>query len=109
MARKFNSGRLYKVARTIIIILSVLGIIWFGYLKLNYENRVEEYGRNFTQCNINYFSDHLKREYVCQKQYNEALYFYDNILTYSFCLGFILPIVFFGGAAIYKYIFPVKK
>jgi len=125
--RKFSSQRLYKLVRALVI-LATIGCLYLAYDYPRLSNQAVEHSiQSLNVCRDNYKSD--LKTYSFMK--NPALFAQQlsDICTKStvdfwsqqavddskngsnaLFLGILLPLVFFGGRLIYKYIFPkVKK
>ncbi len=103
--RKFNGKRLYKLTKWILIIVSVIALIlaflsksalqennstsWFDYCKKTY---------NDSQSLVNCQFTEIKREQDINETMNK-----------EFEIGILLPLIFFGGTELYKYLFPKDK
>jgi hypothetical protein len=103
--RKFDSGRLYKLTKMIVITISILALLLavYCFFQLGDVNRIysEELKKCFSQTGDSYL--------ICMGAWGDyQSNFY--IMTFKlFGIGIGLPIIFFGGRAVYKYVFPVRE
>src|SRR3990167_4199378 len=103
--RKFSGARLYKLLKTLVITVTVLSGLYAAYALYLLEsnsilNRWESYCSKYTETMRN--SDCM---FVGFGQINDmSRNFY---VTTS--IAIVLPLVFFGGGWIYRYIFPNKN
>ena len=104
MKRKFSSKRLYKLLKTIIIIVSVLSLIIGTFNLWTFGKNGPGYlERGLAQCQESFNTDsHLSCSVYVWEFYNNWKR-KGNIFT---GLGIILPIVFYGGTRLFKYLFP---
>lgn len=102
--RKFNPKKLYKLIKILVIIITVLS--WCLVLINNIES--SKYGELTDGCNRLYAVDYSFRD-KCMENLNSAnLLQQNNSFTFSI-IGILLPLFFFGGTWIFRYIFPVAE
>jgi hypothetical protein len=108
MKRKFDSARLYKLTKRVIIIIAVISFFIFILREVNYKDYAKQRNDWILNCmkiareNKNYDGTGRCLIYAGEDTYNQTTSVY-------FAFGVLLPIVFFGSKWIYKYIFPTKE
>ena len=112
--RKFNHKRLYKLGKIVTILL-------FIFCLFNFFNSLSKY----LKTKKDFFNADLQHE-MCSKfaggyqrspeEYSKCtdIYLKDYVISYnkfkkSSIITILIPILFFGGTALYKYLFPYKK
>lgn len=108
--RNFNSQRLYKLIKWFVIIVS------FPLILLGLLNFIDLNGNHTIQ-----FLNQWEKEQKCKEEITSGGYNFcmkgayiiisdwENNTKKELTIGFTLPILFFGGTALYKYLFPVKN
>jgi hypothetical protein len=103
--RKFSSARLYKLTKGIVIAISILALLLavYSFSQLGDVKRIysEELKKCFSLTGDSYFT--------CMSvwgNYQSNFYF---MMFKLFGFGIGLPIIFFGGRWVYKFVFPVKE
>ena len=99
--RKFSGKRLYKVAKTLVLLISIsfliVGLIrWSGFA-----SQSTTLTQRWEACN------NAIGSYDCPSYLNQITT-RENTIAILFAIGILLPIIFFGGTRLYKYIFPVE-
>ncbi len=118
--RSFSPSRLYKVARTLVIIITLFSAL-LGFYGYYLEHATTRLADGFNTCDKEYDSI-LQNEERDSKVWNleknskdkcieEAIKNDDEFQTQTYTLIYIsifLPIFFFGSVRLYKYVFPLK-
>ncbi len=104
--RNFSARRLYKLATLLVIVISILsGIVAYT----NYR-AVKHYSQRITR----FYEEHPKGDLLYEHTYDITII--DRLqqgaihrceLLIAIAIG--LPVVFFGGIGLYKYLFPIQK
>lgn len=99
--RKFNANRLYKLIKLLVIgiaILSgILGLITFNGIQTNYtDNKISKYCSTYDKKFIE----------ECKFSYYSTKWEFEGNIMKEFGLAFVLPLLFFGGVGLYRYLFP---
>jgi hypothetical protein len=102
MARKFNSHRVYLLARGVVVVVSAISLVWGGALRINQGKSNDEFLDMANKC---YAERSLDLQFTCGVYY-DMIEDRDNFIQQSLALGIVLPILFFGGKALLTYIFP---
>jgi hypothetical protein len=104
--RKFDSGRLYKLIKGLVIVISVISLLLAinSYRQIGYVQKT--YVKELDNCNKIYGNQDA---IMCLSSWNDYLRTFNNWMSTFFLVGIGLPIVFFGGCLVYKYVFPVKE
>ncbi|MBI3485453.1 hypothetical protein HY025_00750 [Candidatus Daviesbacteria bacterium] len=107
--RKFDPKKLYKLSKAIVIVITF--IAWILTAMLSEDALGHKYSINkLKKCkeeeiyknNVDLYFDCIGREIIVDNQIQK------DFLTYL-SIGIFLPVVFFGGFRLYKYLFPIKK
>jgi len=114
--RKFNSGRLYKLVKVIVITITILSI--FG-IYIGYQGKQNMYSQ------FSYAVDSCKKMYpqasrndifglnncldIAPKVALKGMKQSEDLMYFSLSIAILLPLFFFGGRLVYKYIFPIKS
>jgi len=101
--RKFSGGRLFNLVRIIVNVIAVIAII-LGTITLSKQEDT--------------LSFYLVEQANCFKEFPESILFcsiYDDLIReaetfpyYYLAVGIGLPVLFYGGTWLYRYIFPVE-
>lgn len=108
MKRKFDSARLYKLTKRVVIIVAVISFFIFILREVNYEDYTKQRGDWILNCmkiageNENYDGVGRCLIYAGEDTYNQITNIY-------FAFGVLLPIIFLGSRWVYKYVFPTKE
>ncbi len=123
--RKFDSKRLYKFIKLLVIILTILLFIsaWSAHNSIKYWD--DQVIKNDKMCYDTYpFKNdpadpndragqlNVKLREGCLKpstDFNNYSLSNAGFEINSIALGILLPLLFFGGTWLYKYLFPVKQ
>ena len=105
--RKLDASRLYKLARGIIVVLSIIFILWGSYAV--YRTVYGDYKPidAFSYCH-NAYNDLEAADTCSLYSFNDRREF-ENRGYMAIGLGIVLPIVFFGSVGLFKYLFPKTK
>lgn len=105
--RHFSPGRLYKLSRAIVLVVSFI-LILLAVIILLIKPEPPDSAKIMIEC-IEIFPDDSKGYEDCWKG---GLSNMDNAFEYALSLlfyGVLAPIVFFVLRGFYKYVFPVEK
>lgn len=104
MKRSFSSSRLYKLLKVTVIVVSILSVL---LVAISYEQLFSESRRNRWSEMCNAYTDVYTRGdcWRLEAKESEGL---RNTLSKSLKIMVLLPLFFFGGIALYKYLFPAK-
>lgn len=107
--RRFDSKKLYKLSKIIVITITIISI--FLTVKL-----YDQVGNNKT---LYYWQDYCEeRKGSYSKLFNytdcmglgfEQISKQQDLMYKTFLVAVVLPILFFGGTWLYKYLFPLKE
>jgi hypothetical protein len=114
MKRSFNAKRLYKFLGVLVVLLT----LYFAFLSISMyyyawgHGDSMNYQVDFRDSNPN-GCDYIK--YGITTHYNDCHYVYTITKAYNvnrfnlfLTITILLPLIFFGGTWLYKYVFPVK-
>lgn len=100
MKRKLNISRLYRLTKWIVIIVSIISLT-YGLL-LSYELGSERLLHTWEEiCTNSKIQDPYCLSFGLQ-EINKIQY----RMTSGLIIGILLPVIFFGGTILYKYLFP---
>jgi len=102
--RKFDKSRAYKLVKILVIgITTITGLYGFYVLYLLQSDSIlkswEETCKNYPD------TTNFSCMGVGLDQINEM----QNLMDKSLVIAFFLPIIFFGGSALYRYLFPKSE
>jgi hypothetical protein len=109
--RKFQPSRLYKLIKRTVIVVTILSAITAIYMAYNvYADKQDEIKYGFEairQCGSEYTSsgDINNCFNSIMQPYNSN----ESIANDSLLITIFLPLIFFGGTGIYRYLFPKQK
>lgn len=101
MTRKINTGNLSKLINRAVISVALLAIIYFIYLWPKEASVMKAFTDGIYSCPGGMES--------CYAIWHKYLNDYRNAQIYSAFFGFIMPIIFYVGKAIFNYIYPEVK
>ena len=104
--RKFDSNRTYNLVKWIVIIITVLCWLNFGQLYLNQKNTLAQNRQDYDKCKL---ENPDPNDMFCWRIWFASDKAHFNAYNNSSTIGLVLPIVFFGGSFLFKYLFPVKE
>jgi hypothetical protein len=111
--RHFDSGRLYRLSRVAILVLTGLAIVWAHGLYTTYIANTDVYANLQGGCE-RYYPTH-GFDSSARDLYDECLAIATDVQTngenkfaLAVTIAIGLPLLFSGGTAVYKYLFPVK-
>ncbi len=109
--RKFSGDRLYNLLKNLVIVITLLAL-FFAAVNYNQINS-NEYKRESDKCyqeHPNHMSDQIEGALwsSCLSVASEVLKLQNDNLTRYSLIVIILPLIFFGGTWLYKYLFPKK-
>jgi hypothetical protein len=115
MKRKFNSQRLYKLIRAFVILITIIAITFF-ILSINRTSASQFCnGNEFKTMENKWDQGFADPQKIYQKDYSSCLDYAlkqdqnaDNINLRALEIAIFIPLLFFSGVGIYKYIYPVK-
>ena len=112
--RRFSGERLYKLLRVIVIILTIMAILLASYLHNLYYGSDHFYANGTAQC-YKLWPDWNTND-IAGKAFANCFSTVQSLqiggqyaFDYTVCVAILLPLLFFGGTWLYKYLFPVKK
>ena len=104
--RSFSHDRLYKLVKRLVIIVSVLTWIYIALIYTSLENDTSlnswKYWEEFCSEYPIASDEHITCKITSYKFIDEAKNNMENALK----IGILLPITFFGGTWLYRYLFP---
>ena len=105
--RKFNSGRVYKLLKWIVILVRTISLILaiFSYFDVFVNNSTLNGWKNYCKVypvNSNDYSQCMTIGYNQKSDITEMMFL-------EFYVGILLPIIFFGGVGIFRYLFPIAQ
>jgi len=120
MKRQFNSEKLYKLTRFFVIAITLICAYLVYTNNQNYNQTVNQFNKDSNDCTNQYNSDLKNDPKFANYSLNECYKFMPNADSVieeiqqanmdKFGLtAILLPLIFFGGRLVFKYIFPVKK
>lgn len=102
--RKFNANRLYKLIKLLVIgialLSGVLGLFTMRGVQTNYTD--ERIKKSCSDYDIQYVNE-------CELSYYRTKDSFIETIIKEFEIAIGLPLVFFGGVGLYRYIFPKAK
>jgi hypothetical protein len=104
MSRKLDKKRLHKLIRNIVIFISVFSLMIAAIRSYNYSSLWDWTMKEKDLCELR----HGVGEEVCY-WYLDSMIENERNTERLFIVGATLPILFFGGTALYNYLFPEKK
>ncbi len=101
--RKFNIGRLYKLTKVTIISISVL-LFLLSLPGLRFFPTFSNYSIKWVDslCKDSPYA-------FCKVAAWSTVTDIQNSTLRMLGIAFVLPVLFFGGARLYKYLFPIKE
>lgn len=110
--RTLDGSRLYKLTKTIVLAATVIAIA-----VMLYTGFMSGFGTNILLGNWDkYCSLHPDNPeivkmtgYTCIGTGLEEVYKFNSTCWMAFLIAILLPTSFFGGTALYKYLFPINK
>ena len=98
--RKFRGDRLYKIARIVVIVLT----IYFAFNAISAYSRLGRVREYPSECS------NSKLEYTeCLRLMYGTVNNVEEIVRTNAYIAVLLPTVFFGGMILYQYMFPKRK
>lgn len=97
MSRKLNPAKLYKLFRTVVILVSAFNLLLGAYFVINFDGMNNQAEERSAACTAE------GKTSFCYYPY-ETLHAQENIMWRSLAIGIFLPAIFFGGKAIFNYI-----
>lgn len=109
--RKFSPPRLYKITKVFVIIVTVIAALiaaWEISIDLNQSFENSKFSFEI-QCQ-NTGDPHIKEIYSgCIQQMDNIWQGAIDLKNHSILVAIFLPIFFFGGTRLYKYLFPKNE
>lgn len=98
--RQFRGDRLYKLARIIVVVLT----IYFAFTAISAYSRLDSVREYPSEC------DNWETDYVeCLRLMYGVENNVSRIVRTNTYLAVGLPVVFFGGTVLYQFLFPKRK
>lgn len=110
MQRKLDTHRLYRLTKIVVIIVTILSIaiaLLTNYQRFSYQFGYDEAKYSFQaaiDCSKNYSKDADVNR--CLDEETKPWRDTENLANNSALIAIFLPLIFFGGGWIYKYLFP---
>lgn len=101
MTRKLDTNRLNKLIERIVIIVSLLFVGYFLFSLTREDYVIRTYTESIGTCSIG--------QEWCFDIWHGYLDDFRNAQLWSSIIGFGLPVVFFGGRALFNYLVPVTS
>lgn len=103
--RKFRGDRLYKVAKIVVVLLTIYFV--FNTIKLYY--RLDRFQTLRDVCPYSTATSEDKYYTECRSNNLIIIHNIENSIHNNVFMAILLPALFFGGAALYRYIFPLNR
>ena len=105
--REFSGSRFYKLASKIVVIFTIFFLGFGLYGLANLDKNSLFYLDGFSKCTKEVPHD-VSPMLVCGSYIDAKID--SETMTWNFLkIGILLPILFFGGTWLFKYLFPEKK
>lgn len=108
MKRKFNSQRLYKLTRFLVVLISIISAllsIWVDNIYLNWTNQLQSILKETCHASSVPPSYQLTCANNILKNYNDIALWRANFIL----IAIFTPILFYMIVFIYRYIFPKRN
>jgi hypothetical protein len=109
MSRKFNTARAYKLAKKVVIGVTVItGLLGLYSLYMLESNSILHQWENYCSKHPD-TKELLAVGYSCMSTAFQVIDENTNLMYKSLGIAIFLPTIFFGGTALYKYLFPPEE
>ena len=105
--RKFNGSRLYKLVKILVNVVTVISLVLALIMSGNSEKYISGLSNDYAICRDRWGPLLGPDLPACDVHLNDIAE-YRARESFMWNLGIFLPIVFYGGTFLYRYLFPVK-